>query len=523
MAKKKKKKKLKKEKLLAVKTSVSTPDAKDSTGKTYPVQVLGPEFPVQKVQYIVSRLNHIESYKDVSHTFHLLDELKKEVSPFLDAKGFALEVSDKAFGMIGVTDIFGYRPQGTTFWNLFPNPFGIFGYLAENHCAVLDARNCYWKEILNDGYRLVGNKANFDKAREVCKFLKMKTFRARLADHAKVYGNWWLNPIKNGVGGIAKLEPLLPSYIRPIPSQDGQRIMGWEYQMGYVVIRFREDELLHGKYRPSHRHYDIGNPPLGSCLVDIEADIQASMYNNLVFQKGGLLGMAVLLEKGPNAGIGGSLSTFAKNLQSELNANASGARSGFQTVVFENTKDVKILNDLASLDGAFHKTSDKVTKMIAHAMGIPHELMGVVTNANQQYHAARMTDYNAAQFDKSINELTDCIDTWINEEVFPLFGLTDVGIQAKKRYNSLARTATQSGLDLGGLYKVMSVNEYRVEVLKRPPVPWGNIPLTRIPTTQPEGSKPLIPPPTLPAVEWDEEEDEYTNDSEFDSLEQEEE
>lgn len=464
------------------------------------------EIPVDKLQYIVRRLNNIASYQDVGHCFMLLDELKKELQPVLESKGVFESLTNKSFGFVGVTDLFGWRPNGTQFWNLFPNPFGIFAYLAENHWAIQDCRACYRREILDDGFRFVGNKKNFAKAKRAARALNLNRFRAEIADHFLIYGACWLNPQRNGLGGIKKFTPLLPQYIKPIPSSDGQRIVGWQYQQGSVVINYTRDQLMYGKFRPSHRHYDLSSPALGSVLVDIEADLQASMYNNVVFQKGGLLGMAVLLEKGPTH-VGNSLSKYAQQLQAELSANHAGARAGFEAVVFENTKDVKVLNDLASLDGAFHKTSDKVAKQIAHVLGVPHEFIGIITNSNQQYHAARLTDYDAAQFDKSIGELMDAVDYFINTQVLPKVGITDVKIQATRRYNSLARTATQSGLDIGSLYGVMSVNEYRTEILKLPPIEGGDIMLQKLPTTAPTSTEgapmPYLIPPPMPSLDED--------------------
>lgn len=477
---------------------------------------------VKKIRFIAGRLQRATTYQDVGHAFHMLRELESEVGPIATTKEFN-EASNKMFGTVGVTDMWGYRPQGSTFASLFPNPFHIYGFLAENHWAILDCRNAYWREILSDGYRLEGNKANMAKAKQVCKFLKMKQFRAQLADHAKTYGNFWVRPTKSGMRGIKKVEILLPPYLRPIPTVDGQHVKFWQYQRGTIYETYKRDELLYAQFRPSMRQYDLGNPPLGAVLVDIEADMAATMYNNMVFQKGGLIGLAILLDNGAGAPNSrrANKSAYAEYLQAELNANNSGARTGYQSVVFENTKSVEKLNDLNSLDGAFHKTSDKTAKQIAHVMGVPHEMIGIITNANQQYHPSSMMDYSAKQFDKSIAELMDVVDTFINTKIFPMFGIMDVRVKATPRYNSVTRVAAQAGTDLGGLYGVLSVNEYRTEFLGRPPIEGGDISLMKItPSTdtpasegKPGSSTSIIVPPPMPPIESpieDDEEDEGT-------------
>ena len=470
--------------------------------------------PVEKIKYIVGRLNNIATYQDVSHCFHLYDELKKEVQPLLSSKGFE-GFTSKEFGMIGVTDIFGYRPQGSQFWNLFPNPFGIFAYLAENHWAVRNCRSEYFKEILSDGYTLVGNRKRFKEFAKVAKHIKLNYLRAVIADHLKIFGNVWIRPERNFIHGIQQFKLLLPHYIRPILTPDGQKIIAWEYQLGNGCIIYGKEQLLHQIYRPSQRHYEIGNPPLGAMLIQIEADIQADMYNNVMFQKGGLMGMAILLDR-PVGNFNNSLSSYAQQLQAELSANHAGARTGFDAVVLENTREVKMLNDLSTLDGAFHKGSDKCAKQIAHCMDVPHERLGIITNASQQYHAARFSDDMTEQFDKAVNEITNVTDDFVNTRILPMIGFNDVQIRAKSRYNSLARTATQSGVDLGQLFGVISVNEYRVEFLKLHPIKGGDVMLTKYPAaipTSPTGSPAytVIPPPPMksddfelqPAIESD--------------------
>lgn len=483
---------------------------KEKKKKLNKVSVLGPEsvtdLHVEKIQYLANQLTNVTTYKDIGNSFFALDQLKKEIGPVLAEKGSEyLYQVDKSFGMFGVTDLFGYRPQGTQFWNLFPNPFGIFGYLAENYWPVQVCRFAYFREILSDGYYKVGNAANFDKAQRIMDSFGISDLRPILADYLKIFGNFWLWPKNNLLGGLKDLKILLPHYLRPLMTPDGQKIMGWEYQVGFGTVQFGINEILHQVYRRSMRHYDIGNPILGSLLVDIEADIQGSMYNNMVMQKGGLYGLAVLMDnpKGPTVpGVNGL--TMARQVEAELRANHSGARSGFETIVLSGAKDVKSLGSLKDMDGAFHKTSDKVAKQVAHVLGVPHEELGIVTNANQQYHAARLQDYNAVLFDKAIEEVVSVVDKFINTRLLPLMGITDVQIRACKRYNSLTRTATQSLLDLASIENFMSHDQALVEILKLPPKGGkdGSQPLRKLPNISVTSEDvPPAKPIALPADE----------------------
>lgn len=464
MAKKKKKNKLKEKKKSPVIEVVASPSLE-------PHQL-------NRARSIAQRLQNTSTYSDVNQTFSLIKEFEQELAPHLDS-GHG-EMTKKYFTSMGVSDPWGYRPQGSGLAQVFPNPFQIFAFLAENHHYILDCRNVFWREILSDGYRLEGNQKNFDKVKEICRFLNMKRLRAQIADHLKVYGNCFVEPIKNGLKGIKNFKLLLPSFIRPIPTVDGQNIKYWQYQKGPVWVTYDKKSLLVAQFRPAMRQYDLSNPVLGSVLIDIEADMAASMYNNVVFQKGGLIGLAVILNSETNGRRPQNHTAYAEFLQAEMNSQNAGARAGFQTVVFENTKDVKPLNDLASLDGAFHKTSDKCGKQIAHVLGVPHEMIGIITNANQQYHPAALRDYAQDQFDKSMDELTDVVDTFINTKILPMFGVRDVIIKAMPRRNANTRIASQALADLASITDLISINEGRVNYLGLAPVANGDRALQKV-------------------------------------------
>jgi hypothetical protein len=347
----------------------------------------------------------------------------------------------------------------------------IFAYLADKHWAVLACRNEFYKEIITDGYYLVGNEKNFTRTQKILDQFKITDLRPQLFDYLKLYGNFWIWPKTNMFGGLKDYDLLLPQYILPIPDYSGQIVLGYQYQIGYQALLFERDELLHQKYRRSMQNYNLSNPPLGALLVDIEADIAASGFNNMVFQKGGLWGLAVLMENQKLSGIPGAAgSNNAKILADELNANHSGSRAAYETVVFNGVRDVKTMGNLGDMDGAFHKGSDKCSKQIAHVLGVPHERLGIITNANQQYHAASLEDKNALQFDKTIMEGMRLVDNFINTEMLPRMGITDVQIRAKERYNAFTGVMARALYDLAKIDGFISLDEARTEFARLPAI-----------------------------------------------------
>lgn len=423
----------------------------------------------QKVDYLFNTLSHAGTFKDVVGASSLITELQKELN--------SAEFSGKDYGWsyLGVPDVFGFRGFSSQFTQILGSGFSVFRWIGENYWPVLDCLNILNREILADGYRLVGGtKEEQQKAKEVFKALDMANLRCHIARDLKLYGNCFFKPIRNGLKGIKEIKPLLPSYIRPIPTYDGMNIKEWQVQQGPYYRIYQRDELLTCKFRQSGKNYDIGSPPLGAVLVDIEGDVSASEFNCALFQKGGLYGIAVLLEGAQNGqSRGKGPSAYAQYMQANLQSNHSGNRSAYESVVFEGAKDVKVLNKLSEMDAPFQRSSDSSAKKSAHVMGIPHEMIGIITNANQQYHPSSMLDYGAKQLDKTIAELLRIVDKFINDKILPLLGIKNVKIVASPRYSSVTRVATQAGVDLGSLYGVISIDEYRRDYLGRGPLPDG--------------------------------------------------
>lgn len=466
------------------------------------------DLPTERIKALGNHLSNIASYADVGSAFMAMDALKKEVEPILQSKGLAgLQAIDKSFNMFGVNDPFGYSPQGSTFKRLFPNPFGIFAYLADNYAPFRMCRLEYKKEIKSDGFYLGGNENKFKPALLALKEQGMEKLIQRMCDHLMVYGNFWIWPIKNLLGGIKEFRLLEPQFLRPIMHNQRREVVGWEYDLGIGFIRFGINDLIQGVQDPSMTCPQIGSPRLGALLVDIEADIQASMFNNTVFQKGGLIGIAIMMEP-PNANTvpgQGGVNNYANIMEAKLNSNKSGARAGYGYGVFEG-KNIKVekLHDLKTMDGAFHGTNERVKKDVAILLGVPCSRVGVMLNTAGVYNAIGLEDGAILQWDKSVNEVIAEALEVVNEQMLPLLKITDVFMKHHKRYNAMTRTATQSMLDLAQIDGVMSIDEGRVQFLKRPPLggPAGAMPLRRIPNVSATSEGvPAVRPVPIPAEE----------------------
>ena len=424
---------------------------------------------------LLASLSNVETYKDPGASSFVLNQLQKELDGAEYIGKDYMGGGAGPWSMLGVPDVFGFKGFSSQFNNIFGGSvYAPFAWISENYSYMVDCLNIFEREILNDSYLLEGGtKQEQNYARKVFAQLNMKRLRCDIAKSYKTYGGVWFEPIRNGLKGIKKLKPILPSYIRPIPTFDGQNIKQWQVQKGPYYKLYGRDDLLHGIYHRSAKNYDIGVPPLGAVLVDIESDIAASDFGCAMMQKGGLFGVAVLLESQQGAR-GKGPSAYAQYLQAALQSNHSGNRSAYETVVFENAKDVKVMNKLTDMVQPFQNAGDTSGKRTAHVQGIPHEMLGIITNANQQYHPSSLLDYSMKQLDKTIAELLDAVDTFINNVLLPLLGIKNVRIVASPRYNSVTATAAQALANLAKIQDFCSINEGRTLFVGLPAIEGGD-------------------------------------------------
>lgn len=254
---KKDKKKLKSTRVDKAATVSLAPTFSSSLGIVDPFQA-------KKVDYLFNTLGRAETFKDVVGASQIITELQKE----LNTAEFSGE--DYAWSYLGVPDVFGFRGFSSQFTQVLGSGFSVFRWIGENYWPVLDCLNIFNREILADGYRIVGGtKEEQTRAKEIFKAIDLPALRCQIALDLKLYGNSFFKPIRNGLKGIKELKPLLPSYIRPIPTYDGMYIKEWQVQQGQYYRVYQRDELLHCQFRRSGKNYDIGSPPLGAVLVDL--------------------------------------------------------------------------------------------------------------------------------------------------------------------------------------------------------------------------------------------------------------
>lgn len=409
----------------------------------------------------VTRLHDTETLSDLPLAVQEINSLERLIE-----KNFQ---SLNPAGMV----INGYEPAGSTIRKLYPAPFAPYAFIGDNYWAAYKARREARIEMLRDGYVLVSetgmSKSKIKKANEFLDSLNggqgIANFRAMAADYLNVFGNCWIDRGYNKLGKLSSLEFLLPENIIPILDEWNYRVIGWQYNMGAKKILFDMNEIDHIKTY-SLRSLDLGFPALAPVLVDVEADMFASIYSNTIFKKGGLIRAIVALDKIEDPSIinDGSYLTMMKKLQELFNRQFSGVRSSGQLAFTPNVTGVHNLVNPKDLEGAHDKTSDKTALKVCSCLGVPPERINIPRQSQYQ-NSGLVDDSVSLSFDNNVYYLANSVDHYINT-ILKEEGYEGIYIECAGEYSSISKTASEFGKNVAGMgSKAMLTNEFRTKIL----------------------------------------------------------
>jgi hypothetical protein len=361
---------------------------------------------------------------------------------------------NKAF-VSGGQDFLSFRPASATIWNYFPNPMGVFAYLAENYWAFSISLGVWRREIDTDTFQLKplqqegANKAEVDRARRDSNRLGLKALRTEAAIHLKTYGNCYILPVRNGAKGLKELELLYPERMEPIYDRENSRIVGWIYDRGLNNKEIiPSSKLLHLKL-PSVRGSQLGVPPTACMILMAEMDMKGDQLNNVVRQRGGVLKAIVGLETPKQDSglmqLGEVNDDYMKRVQAYIDSAFSGARAGQPVAILENVKGVYPLSDVGSLENNYMKSKEQIGKMFASALGIPPQLISVMATPGIQYIPGSIHNSMLQSLDKEIGATLSRVDDFFTAEIFwKLLNNRSVRLQASGRFSALTLAAAQS-------------------------------------------------------------------------------
>lgn len=433
----------------------------------------------RRINSIREKLKSLSVLSDTSKAFELSKELchiLKSNSSRLDSRNRS---SKDAVRLIG-GDIYGYQPAAAQLLSLFNrNPFGVYAFVARHHWAVRSSLQVIRDELSNDGFQLRTEKGVTKKRlKDVYRQLKsMNIFKLRIdiACHIKLFGNAWVLPHKNLLGGAGALELLSPPRLMPIIDPVTDQILGWEYSIGRTTMVYPADKLFHIWQYTVDGYKNIGDPPLNPAILQIEADLNADNYNNMLFQKGGLMGIILNVKSNDSDPLAKNELDLMEELQDRIDAQYSGGKTGGAVLVTSNLESVHNVNPVGKLEGSFQALHMECAKTVANCLGVPPEKIAVSRSDSLQYIPSLVEDSVNASFDKSLNALISLVDEFLNDRVLgDMLGIYDVRIVASGRYGALTKNAADTIKTLAESGPIITVNQALDRVLGWEELPADN-------------------------------------------------
>lgn len=386
------------------------------------------------------------------------------------------EALTKAVNYLNNSVAVGYEPAGSILKRLYPKPFEIFGFIGNNYWAAVKARREVRIEIERDFYVLTApertSKARIKAVNAILDQLGIPQLWVEWSDQLNLFGNSWNLIDTNLLGGIkGKIEPLIPERVVPIYNLYKDEIVGWEYEWKGKTITFPLDSVDHLKTY-SARSNQIGSPTLSSVVIEIEADIHATIYSNTLMQRGTLIkGILSLKNRNDDSVINEqSYWDYTNAVQTLINKKFSGVRhSGQLAVIPEADKYFDFNNN--ELDGIWKTTSDRTAARTGMLLGVPPERMGLRTTS-QYKNDQEINDSLSLSFDNNQYYLTTIVANYINEKILKeRLGIEDIQIQASGEYGAISKSAAAFGQLISQMgVGIMSVDEFRTKTLHWEPL-----------------------------------------------------
>lgn len=386
------------------------------------------------------------------------------------------DVNNKFYPYNGGLEVVGYKPAGSYLRKLYPNDFTLHCFLAEAYWAAAKARKELWVEIDRDGYVLTASssvsKKTIKMIYKVLEDLKVPYYRNKIRDNLLISGNAVMQNVYNKFGGLIKLNPLVMEKVAPAYNLTYDYLEGWQYIWGNRPTFIPYDDADH-LYTYNARSNILGAPALGSAIVDVEAALQAAIYNNNVMQKGGLLSVVFRLKDPKNSDLINDKVSFglADEFTKWLERRFGGIRGAGQLAFIPMVEGVDVLNKVGEMDSAWTNLDHKTAQKVALLFGVPPERIGVA-RTSQYENKELVTDALALSFDNNNYYVTNIVDEYLTKVIIKDgLGIDNVKIEMAGEFSAISKVAAEVGQMIAAMgTDVMTVDQFRQDLMHIEPL-----------------------------------------------------
>lgn len=371
----------------------------------------------------------------------------------------------------------GYSPGGSILKKIYPMEFALHCFINEAYWAAAKSRRELWVEMHRDDYILAASdsvpKKTIKLINGVLEDLNVRYMRNKLRDNLLINGNCLLQNKRNRFGGLLELNPLLMERVEPAYDRSGEVLVGWHYWSNGRPNFLPYDQVDHIKTYNARSNV-LGMPALASCIVDVEASLQAAIYNNNVMQKGGLLSVVFRLKSGQDSGVP-IADKLQLNLADEftkwLERRFGGIRNSGQMAFIPMIEGVDILNKIGEMDSAWSNLDESTAIKVCGLLGLFPERIGL-TRTSQYENKQLVDDGMSLSMDNNNYYVTDLVDEYLTRIIIKEgLGIDNVAIQASGEFSAITKTASDVGLAISQMgADVMTVDQFRVEIMHIDPL-----------------------------------------------------
>lgn len=415
-------------------------------------------------------------WKDINSAAKEVSSLDKDIKKAFDKVDPS--VRKKTMSFLNNLGAVGYEPAGSVLKRLYPNPFQPYSFLGDNYWAADKARREFRVEVDRDSYVLVANdrtsKREIKAVNQILDILQIPLLWTTWVDHLNTFANIWLevdDNLKNNITPDA-IKMLLPEKVVPEYDRYQENVIAWKYiTMGKEFV-YPIGSLDHIQTY-SLRSFQMGSPSLTSLIVEIEADMHATIFNNTFMQKGGLIRgvLSIAAPDGEQVLNEQSYIDYANIVQEKINKQNSGVRGGGQLLAMYGIDKFFDMGKANDINGLWDKTSDRTAARVAMMFGVSPERLGI-NNYSQYKNDALVADSIALSLDNNQYYLTGIIADYINKRILKdRLGIENITIQASGQYGAVSKAAAQFAQLLAQAgAKIMTVDEFRTKCLHWEPL-----------------------------------------------------
>lgn len=379
-------------------------------------------------------------------------------------------------------DLMGYEQAGSTLRRLYPNPFQVNAFVAENYWAAAKSRKELWKEVDRDGFTIKADtKISPKEAKRALDFLDnlssngrdMRYLVNKLRDNLCTFGQFVNYEEVKKVKGErdVKLHLFVMEKLQPIINRDTDTIISWEYYLNHGQASFAPNVVDH-IYTFSCRSNVLGQPALGPVIVDIEAAMHSSIYQNTVMQKGGMIrGLLSLKDLGNGQQVinDKAYMSLADELTKFYDKRFGGVRGAGQLAVAPFLDKFFDLNKVGEMDMAYKTLNEAIGIRTATMFGVNPERIGL-TRGSQYKNEAEVFDSISLSFDNEIYYTTGLVFDYLNKKLDEN-GFQGIRLGSKGEFSSISKAAAIFAKEIASTKtKMITVNEFRTRVLRWDPL-----------------------------------------------------